>query len=281
MKPAGKFIFRFSLGGFIALSIAACVGQVEIDYAPCPCPEGYQCCQSLNDGCLSADQECPDQYPASSRASCVVGRQCPYGESCHVWKAPDGQPAGPGECRRLCPHDYACDGSDICRLSVHDGASLTALNITRLCLSDPAEPGCENLECLECESSQLSKTFCDGNLVRGCFFALDQRCGLTCRSTVIVDCGPTGCLPIEGGAKCAEYGWGEWCDDYSCSLCGSPENINSLFCDGDSIAMCSSIDLVDEHCPGAGCDCDQICMTQPLVSCANGCSQEGGAHCLP
>src|SRR3989339_1271159 len=50
--------------------VSTCVSHVEIEGAPCPCPEGYSCCATLS-GCIPSHTLCPNTYSPSSNKSCI------------------------------------------------------------------------------------------------------------------------------------------------------------------------------------------------------------------
>jgi hypothetical protein len=149
-----------------------------------------------------------------------------------------------------------------------------------LCIPEEPPEGCPSQGCSNCDRDQLGKTFCNSeDNVQGCFLALHPVCGLTCRSVVIQDCAETGCESIPDGAKCVDYGWDAWCLEFSCEACGADGSESGYFCDGDDLVACVSLGMVEGHCP-VECTCEMICQTEVMETCPDGCSEDGGAHCM-
>jgi hypothetical protein len=145
-----------------------------------------------------------------------------------------------------------------------------------MCLPEDPVEGCGRIGCRDCSKEMLKKTFCNSaaDEVHACMIALHPDCGLTCRYVTLQNCEESDCMEFKGGAKCAEFGWNTWCTDNDCAVCVSGPG--SSYCDGDDLYACTSVPVLPEHCPGAGCDCDEICWSELLTSCEHGCVQEDG-----
>jgi hypothetical protein len=185
----------------MALMTSNCVGHAGIEGAPCPCPEEYSCCLSLNRVCVSSLDQCPDNYPPSSGHSCSADSLCAKTEACHVWTVNEDI-AGPARCRRRCPDDIPCAEGEICTLALHGGFPIEEMNAARLCLPEVGVEGCEYNDCKDCLSDQLGNTFCDlDDNVSRCLATPSPSCGLACQLVEIEDCDMSPCSE-EGGAHC-------------------------------------------------------------------------------
>jgi hypothetical protein len=260
------------------LSLAACVSHVPVEGAPCPCPAGLVCCETLG-RCLAQDAACPSTYPESSNQPCQRDDECTIpGEFCASWEA-DGVAAGPRVCRRACSAEHACFDGEICSLSPHDLAPLEDLNVARLCVSAIPAVGCEHQGCEDCDLDQFRSTYCDGNAIRGCFLATHPRCGLTCFSLIANDCGTQRCVETEReGARCEEQVFSTSpCLSMPCSLCESGPG--TFFCDGNDLSVCVSLPTNDLYCGDQPCACPEICSRQAVRSCDRCVEAAGVASC--
>jgi hypothetical protein len=257
--------------------VAACVPHVAVDGAPCPCPEGFDCCATLSQ-CIPAGGQCPATYPPSSMRTCRWDSDCTPNEMCQSWIS-GGTPAGPGVCRRCCPDRYTCADGEVCELAPHDNRPLEDMSLGRICVPAAPPAGCESQGCRDCDLSQLGNTFCDGNRVRGWFLALHPRCGLTCRSILVTDCTPDTCEIFDGTARCAGVAnHASPCAALSCSQCGAAPG--SFFCDGTKLAVCASLPIDDVTCGGA-CGCRQVCSREVVRSCTSCVVESSGPSCSP
>ena len=267
------------LVGVIGL-FGACISNVEISGAPCPCPSGYRCCATLNDTCVrDVEGACPSAYPASSRSECQIDDDCPLHELCRSWTlAAAGEVAGPKECRRTCVGAYVCATGEVCEATPHDGRLLDATNVALACLPETSPAGCEGLTCRSCGAERVGVAFCDGAEVKGCFVALHETCGVTCLTVPIQQCGTADCVESADGAQCPQWVFSSWCLEFDCNACGASGTSGSVFCSGDEVVACRAVPVHGDQCNGQ-CTCDEICVRDVIESCAGPCSEEGGAHC--
>ena len=242
---------------FLLVLVTGCVPSVNIAGAPCPCPQGYECCDTQN-ACIVEGGECPPVYPASSGMSCTTDSYCYLNEVCHIWTT-DDQLSGPSTCRRECPGPYPCGEGEACRLIPHNAQSLEIVNVIWACVPETQEAGCEEHGCGEWAKQRIGKTFCEDENVHSCLFAFHHQCGLTCKSVLIQDCENNGCLEEESGVptRCEHYGWEDPCVTYDCSACG--ENIGGFFCQGSDLIACVSMSIETVYCGGGSCSCEDIC----------------------
>jgi hypothetical protein len=264
-----------------AWGLAACISGVEIEGAPCPCPEGYQCCATLNDMCLAEEEACPHTHPPSSRRHCRTDADCLSNELCQSWTLAGGEPAGPGECRWSCGGDHPCAPGETCAPTLHDGRPLDTVHAALTCVAETPPGGCEGLDCRQCGPEQVGRSYCEENGVAGCFLALHPVCGLTCRELRFEDCGAVDCVETDKGARCAEgvFQVGP-CDERDCAACGPPGKAGGVFCDGNEVVACTSLPAWDALCPGA-CECEEICLREVVAACDGACVETGGARCQP
>jgi hypothetical protein len=235
------------------------------------------CCRTLQK-CVSSIEACPNTYPASSQQSCRSDGDCPLGELCESWTV-EGAPAGPGRCRRDCSEGYTCAQGELCDPAPHDGRSLQDVQVARMCVSANPEPGCEGQGCHTCPVGTLGGTYCEGNTVRGCFFATHPKCGLTCRPVLVSDCDRQNCFMEAGVAQCEKVNvYGSPCFDLSCSKCGGEPG--SFFCDGGAVSVCVAIPATRVSC-GGECECDQLCAREVVQTCASCSLADGTPTCLP
>ncbi|MBN2494312.1 MAG: hypothetical protein JXR96_06975 [Deltaproteobacteria bacterium] len=256
------------------LLAAGCVPLEEIEGAPCPCPEGFNCCKTLR-ACLSDLEQCPSSYPPSSGTPCEADADCPRGEICHAWRLEGGELAGPRECRQDCAEQAPCAEGERCEVVLHDGFDLDLMHTAPACVDEQAISGCEGLNCSSCGLEWIGRPYCAGSDIEACFVSLDPFCGLVCQPVLLFECGIAGCVQSGEGVECGEPVDGPSpCQDYPCDACPEPSDPAKAVCDGDVLVACTSM-------PWAADDgCDRICM--PLRNpCAEDmvCSQEGGAHC--
>ena len=118
----------------LILFAPGCVPHTDIQGAPCDCPNGYDCCETLL-ACVKAGGECPSAYPESSGYSCTTDSQCPRTEACRIWRA-DGSLQGPSDCRRLCPGEYPCFTGEICDLVPTNASSLDDPELAWVCVPE-------------------------------------------------------------------------------------------------------------------------------------------------
>jgi len=266
----------------VSLNGAGCISQVEVAGSPCPCPDGYTCCESLS-ACLSPGQECPATYPPSSNTDCTQDSDCPHAEICQAWQDPQGTPSGPGKCRHDCTsQELPCASSEACEPVPSDGRRLSEMHIGWACVPEEPIPGCEGRDCRQCK--QVGSTFCDEEegAVLGCFLAVHPTCGLTCSVIEVEACTAQDsvCEPLVGGARCTfpEYD-GDICGLHPCEAC--PAVPGSLYCRDDDLWTCASVSVLPEMCPAGPCTCTQVCIPTLSQECPGSCSMDGGAHCGP
>jgi len=284
---------RAAVAAVVAGLVSFCVPRLEIEEAPCPCPSGYHCCQTLSSGtCLTSAAECPEEHPPSTEDPCSTDTDCEPGEICQSWKLTDGEVAGPRECRYVCSGDHPCSTGEICGPILHDGRPLEAMNVGQACVDEDPPAGCENMSCQQCATAEVGQTVCVDHRVEGCWVALHPQCGLTCQQVQVENCcetepdvpcspEPALCEQSEIGARCTPTYWGTgWCEEFPCSECGAGSTPGTAFCDGNELVVCNALTLDDWHCNDNPCSCDQICVRQVTATCDNGCSDDGGAHCI-
>ncbi|NOZ87392.1 MAG: hypothetical protein GXP49_14200 [Deltaproteobacteria bacterium] len=268
----------WGIGLLLTLSNMACIPESPIEGAPCGCPGGYECCETLGT-CVRAGSDCPDTYPASSARACKQDQDCPQNELCLGWLV-DKDMAGPMECRHECEGDYPCAPGEICELALHDVRDLFDMNTARLCMPKSPPAGCEGYACQNCPADRLGMTFCSGKYVHACMIGLHPLCGLTCKLVSLQDCDQDGeCEDVQGGARCIGFGKNDWCKEYDCGNCGTSPG--SFSCDGQDVAACESVGITDDMCPAGRCDCKEICIRTVISTCTGKCDLEGGAHCEP
>jgi hypothetical protein len=180
------------------LLLRGCVPHADIEGAPCDCPNGYDCCQTLS-ACVEVGGECPSAYPESSGYSCTADSQCPRIEACRIWKA-DGSLYGPSDCRRLCPGEYPCHLGEVCDLVLANAGSLVDLELVWVCVPEEPEAGCEDAGCRDCTREQAGELFCAGGDVHACRISVEPVCGVTCTRELLQDCA--GTCSDDGGAHC-------------------------------------------------------------------------------
>lgn len=254
------------------LSIS-CVPNVSIEGAPCPCPNGLSCCESLF-VCQSPGASCPEIYPASSGADCQKDSDCSATEQCQSWTLEDAIMSGSRSCRRVCEGGLSCAEGEVCELTPHDGMSLETLNVTQLCVSYPPTEVCASQGCAECGPDILGKTYCNGNQLLGCFIALHPECGITCELVLVSDCGPDGCRGDVGDADCTT-GAASPCSERACeNVCG-PAGIGpgENTCVAEQFATCLSLPFNTGECKDAcqlatqACPEPSVCVDDGVPTC--------------
>lgn len=253
----------------VVLGIAACVATVPIEGAPCPCPEGFRCCET-SQACLPEGTACPARPPPSSLTPCARDAECPPNEACHAWTDDQAQPQGPRTCRRVCPPSAACAEGETCALAPRDGQALKTLQVARLCLPSTPPSGCEQTGCDGCTLDELNRMFCDGDSLAGCFLALHPTCGLSCTRAVIQGCGKDKCIADAGVAHCAVPMGLDPCLQFSCAGC-PPQGFT---CSGTAIVACEAVAVGEVDCPA-------YCRRREVRQCAQACTADGGVHCAP
>jgi len=258
----------------VAAALAACWPHVAVEGAPCPCPNGFACCDTLAT-CLPAGEACPSAYPASSRQPCRFDAGCPLAEICAAWSLDDGVIMGPQECRRACPDDYPCADGESCGLVAHDAVLLDALHVTRACLATPPTVDCAGASCAACLATDLGRSFCDGTHVLGCFLALSPSCGVSCDVLDLEDCVDEVCEDEAAGAACRGNGVpnGDPCGEHPCAACPAGAAPGEVVCVGDEVVRCLAVPVVDQSCSEA---CE---VTTTPCSQGYHCVADGGAHC--
>jgi hypothetical protein len=113
---------------------AACVPHTDIQGAPCDCPQGYYCCETLL-YCLKNGSECPSTYPESSGNACTATSQCHWTEACWIWKE-NGSLQGPSDCRHRCPGEYPCPTGEVCEEVPTNASSLDDPELVRICIPE-------------------------------------------------------------------------------------------------------------------------------------------------
>ncbi len=228
----------------LPILLFGCVPPLALEDAPCPCDDGYTCCDTLA-VCLPNGAVCPSTLPPSSNQPCASDSECNEGEACAAWRV-DGALSGPQVCKTTCS-ELACDDSERCLLSLHDGRPAADLAIAKLCLPKIAEPGCEAWICEGCPGLELGQiTTCDVGVqdILGCVFALHPECGLKCEVAKVGDCNGIA-------APCVEYG----CDQ----------------CPGGKPGVVQCIDQVQVTCLGSNSNepntCAQLCAQVEVGSC--------------
>lgn len=114
--------------------LEGCVPHADIQGAPCDCPDGYDCCETLM-ACVESGGECPSAYPESSALACTADSQCPRNEACRIWTE-GGSLQGPSDCRRRCPGDYPCSAGEVCDLVPTNASSLEDPELAWLCVPE-------------------------------------------------------------------------------------------------------------------------------------------------
>lgn len=255
------------------LLAAACVSEVELAGAPCPCPDGYACCETLS-ACVADPADCPDEFPPSSETPCETDADCPRTEACHAWSS-GGVAMGPGECRVMCAEEYPCAAGEICEMTLHDGAPMEDLVADRLCLSEAALPGCEEKRCDGCGGRDPGVAFCDGTEITGCFFSLHPACGLACEATPMEQCSPGICVDGDTPYCDPEPGVdGNACDWFNCAACEETYGVNGAGCEENTVVTCWSMPSYDPAC-------DRLCW-QTYEECPEGtyCEESDGPVCV-
>ena len=230
------------------LGIYACVPLEKISQAPCPCPDGYACCDTLQ-ACLAFDQTCPDTLPISSATPCSSDDQCPRGEVCHAWRLSDVL-SGPQTCRRECALIDRCAQGEQCQLILTDGKEQQTMQVGQACVEEEPPVGCEHRDCSTCEAGNIGRTYCESDTIRGCLVALDPVCGLVCQSVLITRCEPDTCEVTQGVVTCTE--WTDnapQCSAYRCEFCPEPTDPQKSSCRDDQVVMCLSMESPDSFCP--------------------------------
>jgi hypothetical protein len=256
------------LAGAGAAAAPACWPAAKIQGAPCPCPAGYSCCETLA-SCIGPEGSCPTSLPPSSNAACARDSDCAIGEICHSWSTDGGGLGGPQVCRRDCTAGFACTSPEVCSLVPHDGASLAELKVVRACT--PLIPGCEQTRCQDCDANRLGKTYCQDKATHACFYSLHPVCGLSCTSQLIRDCGAAGCM--DSGTGICNVTPSDPCLDFSCAACAQPPAPGQFSCgDAGHVVGCSVAQF-----PGA--TCDKLCKVISF-ECPEGSSCMAGAGAL-
>lgn len=266
---------RSVLGFFLlALPWHACVPHVDIEGAPCPCPEGHQCCDTLS-GCIPSHRTCPDTYPASSNAPCGQNGDCPAGELCQSHSDQTGDLAGPQICRRDCSAGLPCPPPETCALVLSDGAPVGEGKLARVCTAPDLVFACPSAECMDCDPSRLGTTFCLDKAVHACFQRIHPECGLICSLDLVQSCGSAGCMD-SGGGTCNAQPTGDPCVQFSCDACPNGVEPGEFACDGTrGIVGC----LTAEHAAGP---CSIICKVVE-IDCpgSSACVDDGYPRCVP
>jgi hypothetical protein len=123
------------LGGLsFVLLLGGCVPHTEISGAPCDCPDGYICCETLM-ACVKVDAECPSEYPNSSKIPCTANSLCSRTEACWIWTE-GGDLQGPSECRRRCPKEYPCSQGEVCDLVPTNASPLEDPELLKVCIPE-------------------------------------------------------------------------------------------------------------------------------------------------
>jgi hypothetical protein len=249
-----------------------CVPLEEIDLAPCPCPEGYFCCDTLSSRCVQDSSDCPDTHPPSSKTPCSNNIDCPDGEICQSWSLDNDQLIGPQECRRQCSEDPACAAGETCKLILQDGRKLDLANLEFACISKTPLDGCADVGCDNCLNNHIGKTYCHELNVYGCFLALHPQCGLSCHTVEVENCLGQGCLTSENGAECISSSVQNICLDFDCSACSAPLGIGEFSCVDNKVTACTT--LHSNHPV-----CSEICHLEIIEECSGSCVDSGGSHC--
>lgn len=256
----------------LALALFGCVGHLEIEGAPCPCPDGFVCCPTLS-ACVASDESCPPHYPPSSGRTCSEDQDCPQQEICEVWSA-QGHTGlfGPGLCRHRCTPDYPCSEGERCAPVHHDGQAMEALAILPACVPETPAVECQAFSCQACPPDRLGSTFCHDGDVWGCLFGSHLTCGITCETVWLKTCRDDSCQEGDGFAECMtnEPVDSLPCDLYPCADCPSDE-IGAAYCAGQEIQTCTAMPW--------GEDCEEICMPQVVETCAGQCTEQDGPVC--
>ncbi|MCB9653467.1 MAG: hypothetical protein H6729_04945 [Deltaproteobacteria bacterium] len=235
----------------LSLVLAACVAEMPLDSAPCPCGANYVCCKTTG-VCLSPSDVCPAVIPPSTADHCRMDTDCGHGEFCASWQI-SSTSSREGECRRDCASGAPCSSGEACRLSLHDNSTPDALKIATLCLPSAPAAGCDAWTC-DCDDISPGGTACRDRDLVGCQIVTHPTCGLGCGPRVIA-----GCEGVETVPVCMP-----------CEACGGA---GATYCSGDDLSGCALTVLPD------GSEC---CDTRRIVSCASGCENEGAlAHCSP
>lgn len=256
------------------LLMVSCVPHVAIEGAPCPCADGYQCCETLSQ-CIDNLDTCPDTYPPSSGTPCSRNSDCPNNEFCQAWSIEDGSTAGPMTCRVDCFSGPHCVTGEVCELAPQDGTPLAELQVIPMCTDEIRMEGCESVGCQDCDMGQLGQTFCQGRSMHACFLGVHPMCGLSCSSMVVQPCGDAGCMD-SGGSVCNSPSSNDPCVDFACSLCPNPAAPNEVACGGtDQVVGCVTASF-------AGGSCNSICETVSWeCSALSVCVEQDGARCVP
>jgi hypothetical protein len=263
---------------FVLTSATAltCISHVDVDGSPCPCPDGYSCCETLAK-CMATTAVCPSTHPPSSGRPCQADSDCGAAEMCHSW-ANSGAPGGPRLCRQRCADKSPCADQEVCEITPHDGRPLPEMFLARLCVPATPPAGCEGQGCRAADMDQLGHTFCDGDTVRGWFMATNPRCGLTCQSVVVQDCSPGVCEAKDGNARCNVFTLSTPCDTLPCEGCGTAPG--SFFCDGPKLTACVAMPASEAVCLGS-CPCTHLCYRQVVKDCGSCVVGADGPSCLP
>ena len=264
--------FRRPLSHALRLLTILCWGCVEhapVEGAPCPCPGGYACCETLGT-CVARDraEACPDEQPASSARACERDAECAPGELCEAWQDSGGELAGPRQCRKSCGAAKPCAEGESCQLVPHDGISLYEADLARACVAPRA-----SCTCKDCEPAQLGRTYCEDLQIKSCFIAFDELCGVSCELVVVQTC-VNGCESEAERMACLANGDGGGpCWKYPCSACASEPGTSS--CEGGQLSTCTRASY-------AGEECSELCLPTTTACAANQqCQPEPMAHCGP
>ncbi len=259
----------------LLVALSTCISRVDIEGAPCPCPDGFFCCPTLG-ACVADENACPGEYPSSGAMTCTRDSDCLRNEMCHSWGGETGEVSGSQQCRRDCAGGFPCAAGEKCSLVPHDGAELADIELANLCVADPPQTSCAGLDCSECVPEQMGKTYCDGRTLMGCFFTLHEVCGLVCRTGMIVDCGDDGCGSSPEGADCNSIiGDVHHCAARDCTACAGGPAPDESVCVGDEVHTCMALPYAQEPC-------DTVCVltTQSCTS-SGGCLDVDEPHCSP
>ena len=271
-------------------SVVGCVSPVELDKTPCPCGEGFSCCETLGVCQRPGQWSCPGSYPRSSATACTRDEQCPRGEACHAWSDGSGDATellGPRRCRRRCAAGTNCTEPEVCQLALHDGSPVSEYRVTSLCVpsgsSGPAGDGgagdsdlgggdggagddCAQWSCQGCPLDKIGRAYCLGNHMYGCLVSTSPRCGLLCEKVKVKEC--ITCTESGASVICKQLGIlpHDPCHEHPCSKC--PVSKQTTFCSVGAVSTCMRMAVSHSSC-------NEACFVKKLTPCPKSCRQEG------
>ncbi len=214
----------------------SCVPQLELDEAPCPCEQGYTCCETLQRCLAPGDLGCPQSYPPSSANACDTDEDCPPLERCLASRF---ELAPGGVCRRSCDAQLPCAAGEHCRLAMHR-TDTAALSLKNMCLP---QGECSDWQCEDCGAIPPGESTCSDDQYFACVVAFHPQCGVSCRVLQIGNCASLVSL----------------CETLACDRCPSG-SAEGPVCEGNDVVVCEYTNYEDSTC-------DAVCNIRVVGSC--------------